>query len=424
MLGLAMAWRLQERGHRVTVVEAADAIGGLTRHFESGDSTWDRFYHVIDASDQSLIRLLDDIGLAQDIRWTTTQTLLYDGYKHYSLNNARDYLRLPVLSLVAKLRIGLNIVYAGARKRRGGLEHISAERWLCRWSGRNAYEQLWAPLLRSKLGESYDKVSATFIWSVIRRFYGARQGSQRTEQFGFISGGYARVIATLEAALNNHGVRFITGHPVEGVDSDGHNRVQIVVDGNSHTFDKVIATYSGPLVARTLSGLDAKEKAQHAALAYQGVVCLSLLMTRPLGGAYMTYITDNSIPFTTVIEMSALTGTAHYGDRHLVYLPRYIRSNDPLLDAGDEEIRRTFLAGLKRMYPDVLDEHVISAHIARARYVMTLPVLDYSAVLPPMETSITGLYVCNSAQIVDASLSVNEAVALADHGLGRILAHA
>ncbi len=42
MLGLALAWRLSGMGHRVTVLEAADHLGGLADAWRLGDITWDR----------------------------------------------------------------------------------------------------------------------------------------------------------------------------------------------------------------------------------------------------------------------------------------------------------------------------------------------------------------------------------------------
>lgn len=423
MLGMTLALRLAQRGCTVTLFEAAAEPGGLTRFTAVNGINWDRFYHVIDASDSALLDLLDELGLVDEVQWRTTKTLLYDGVRHHPLNNALDYLRLPVLSFIGKCRVAANIIYAGARRRAGALESIPAASWLSRWSGGRAYEQLWAPLLRSKLGTNYNSVSAAFIWSVIRRFYGARQGSTRTEQFGFLPGSYARIVHALEQALNQHGVTILTDAPVSALVPATNGGFDITAgDANRH-FSRAVVTFAGPLAANALSALGAQETAAHRALRYQGVVCLSLLLTRPLGGAYMTYITDNSVPFTTVIEMTALTGSEYFGGSHLVYLPRYVPSDDPFLDATDDDITADFLSGLKRLYPDFSTSQLVASHIARARHVMALPTLDYSRHLPPLETSAPGLFVCNSAHIINASLSVTESVGLANDAAPLIAAN-
>ena len=94
MLGLAAAWRLAERGQRVTLLEAAPELGGLTSCWSLGDVTWDRFYHVTLLSDTRLRALLDEIGLESQIRWVQTRTGFYCDGKLYSLSSSLEFLRL------------------------------------------------------------------------------------------------------------------------------------------------------------------------------------------------------------------------------------------------------------------------------------------------------------------------------------------
>ena len=57
MLGLTLARRLAQRGHQVTLFEAAPQLGGLASAWELGDVTWDRHYHVTLLSDAHLRRV-------------------------------------------------------------------------------------------------------------------------------------------------------------------------------------------------------------------------------------------------------------------------------------------------------------------------------------------------------------------------------
>ena len=45
---------LAQRGARVTLLEAAPQLGGLTSAWRLGDVAWDRFYHVTLLSDSYL----------------------------------------------------------------------------------------------------------------------------------------------------------------------------------------------------------------------------------------------------------------------------------------------------------------------------------------------------------------------------------
>ena len=155
MLGLTLALRLSQAGYQVTVLEAAKELGGLASAWQVGDVTWDRYYHVTMLSDARLRALLRELELESEIKWAITKTNFFTGRAMYPLNNSIDYMRLPALGLIDKLRLAATIIY-GSRITDGlQLETLSAEEWLTKLSGRRAYQNLWRPLLRSKLGNNY-----------------------------------------------------------------------------------------------------------------------------------------------------------------------------------------------------------------------------------------------------------------------------
>jgi hypothetical protein len=55
---------------------------------------------------------------------------------------------------------------------------------------------------------------------------------------------------------------------------------------------------------------------------------------------------------------------------------------------------------------------------------MALPTIGYSERLPPMQTSIPGVYAVNSAQILKGNLNVNETIQIAEEALATVLAPA
>jgi hypothetical protein len=76
------------------------------------------------------------------------------------------------------------------------------------------------------------------------------------------------------------------------------------------------------------------------------------------------------------------------------------------------------------MYPNFSRDDVLAFRTARARCVMALPTLSYSERLPPMQTSIPGVYAVNSAQILKGNLNVNETVQVAEDAIRTVLAPA
>jgi protoporphyrinogen oxidase len=424
VLGMTLAHRLAQAGQDVTLVEAAPSLGGLAAAWRLGDVVWDRHYHVTLLSDTALRALLAELGLETELVWTRTRTGFYTDGRLHSMSSTLEFLRFPPLGLVDKLRLGATILRAARIRDGRPLEAVPVADWLRRWSGPRTLDKIWLPLLRAKLGERATHASAAFIWAIIRRMYAARRTGQKTEMFGYVHGGYARILDVFAERLAAEGVRVQLGRAVRRVEpAAGGGLVVESADGWRETYDRVVATMAAPLAARLCPALTDDERARLAGIEYQGVICASVLLRRPLAGFYVTNITDPA-PFTAVIEMSALVSAAELGGHALVYLPKYVPPDDPAFARTDDELRRAFLGALARMYPGFEEEDVLAFRVSRVKHVLAIATLGYSGRLPPMITSVPGLAIVNSAHIVNGTLNVNETVQLAETAAARLLAEA
>jgi protoporphyrinogen oxidase len=424
LLGLTTAHRLAQAGERVTIFEAAPELGGLASAWRLGDVVWDRHYHVIMLSDTSLRSLLAELGLADELRFDQTRTGFFTGKGFYRMATAIDYLKFPALSLIDKVRLAATLHYISRIKDGRALEKIPLAAWLTRVSGRRVFEQIWRPLLAAKMGDNYKIASASFIWSYVARIYAARKGGMKREMYGYIPGGYARILGRFGERLAAAGVDIQLAAPVEAIERRTGG-LAVTTPKGTQTFDRVVVTAAGPHAARMAKGLSEDEKERLNGIVYQGIICASALIDRPLAGYYLTYITDGSIPFTAIVEMSALVDKEeNFGGASLVYLPRYVTADDPYWQLDDAEIERRFVAGLARIYPDLAPANIRSFRVSRVRQVYAISTLNYSDRLPPMVTSVPGLYIVNSAHIVNGTLAVNESVALADRATPELLAAA
>lgn len=106
MLGMTIALRLTQAGHRVVLYEGANRLGGLASAWRLGSVVWDRHYHVTLLSDTELRGLLRELDLEQELKWVETRTGFYTDGKLYSMSNTIEFLRFPPLNLFDKLRLG------------------------------------------------------------------------------------------------------------------------------------------------------------------------------------------------------------------------------------------------------------------------------------------------------------------------------
>ena len=424
VLGMTLALRLSQLGYKVTIFESGAKPGGLTQSWELDGVTWDRFYHVILMSDLSTRRIIEEIGLANEFKWVETKTGFYSGGKLYSMSNMIEFFKFPPINLIDKFRLGITIFAASKIKNWQKLEKIYVADWLTTWSGKNVFEKIWLPLLKAKLGENYRNTSAAFIWSTIQRMYAARKSGLKKEMFGYVSGGYDVINTRFAQYLKDLGVEFILNTAVSQVQTNGDGMIGVTttVSKDKFEFDHVISTLSPMQSVNLADSLTADEKEKHRNVKYLGVICPSVLLSKPISPYYVTNITDSGTPFTGIIEMTALIDKKdELKGKNLVYLPKYVDSDDPLFDADESKVRTIFLGSLLKMYPEISEADVLYFGISKARIVFALPTIGYSVNLPGIRTSIKNFYIVNSAQIINGTLNVNETIQVAESKLKTIL---
>ncbi|MBX2823176.1 MAG: NAD(P)/FAD-dependent oxidoreductase [Gammaproteobacteria bacterium] len=422
LMGMVLARKLADQGHRVTVYEQQAQTGGLSTWHDYGDFVWDRFYHVILPSDSALIELVRDLDLEQQLHWQRTRTGFYVDHKLYSISNNIEFLRFPLLSFWSKLRLGWTMLYGSRINDWKKLETRTSEEWLIRVSGRETFEKMWKPLLLAKLGVHYRRASAVFIWSYIKRMFSARDKSADAEHLGHVRGGYQTIFSALDSAVRKTGGSVRTGTTIDRVHAPG-NRLQIESQAGLDDFDKVICTGPVPVLQRIVDpnllavtpASGPEDNADTRTVEYLGVVCVVLVTREPLVPYYVVNIADADIPFTGMIGMSNVADTADTAGLHLTYLPKYILSSDEALQLDDEHYQETFLQGVEKMLPDFDRKNLVSVHVNRATTVQPLQVLNYSELIPTLTTQHPDLFVLNTSQFSHSTLNNNEVVSAVNH---------
>jgi protoporphyrinogen oxidase len=419
--GLTCAFYLLREGAEVTVLEAGPTVGGLTTHFDFGPFSWDKFYHCILTSDSALLKLIDDLGLTPELRWTETKTGFFVDGKLHSMSSAADFLRFPPLTLWQKARLAFGILYASRIRNGRPLEKELASEWLIRLFGKQNYRKMWGPMLKCKLGACREETSAAFIWSYIARYYSTREkGTSRKERLGYVRGGYRTVFHKLLDEIARMGGQVITAAPVERITRTGEETA-VSTPAGSLRFDDVVCTIPSRPFANTTPQLAPDYVRRLNEVKYLGIVCFALLLKRKLSAYYVLNLTDEDLPFTGVIEMTNLVATEETAGYHLVYLPKYTVPGDPLFDAPEAELWAQFRAGLGRVIPDLTERDIEKRYLFRERLVQPVPVLHYSDIVPEMRTGVEGVLLANSTQIINSNLNNNAMVKIANRAVELVI---
>ncbi len=444
VLGTVLALRLAQGGARVTLLERAPTLGGLAGQMDFVGHRVDRFYHVVVPSDERMIALADELGLAAELHFTPVGVGFYvDGAMH-PFNGLGDFLRFAPLSPAGRARLAWFVLQCQLRRDHMALEDVALERWLVRHSGRTVVERIWRPLLDSRFDGRHAELPATYLWARTNRMRSARQGRGASggERMGAIAGGgHERLVLAAARRARELGVRVRLGAGVEGLVYDGARSYRggssgawssgggsyggvgvsdgrlgavagVRVDGVEESFDLTIPTLQPPALRRLLP--DALQPLLAAyPRRYLGVVCLVLKLRRSLLPYYSVNICDPT-PITTVVETSHVVGTAHTDGLRLAYLPKYCDPDAPEFGEDDESIYLRFTAMLARLAPDFTHSDVVSWTVQRAPLVEPVHALGQEPRIAPLWPGVGGLALASASQVYPRLLNGESIVALAE----------
>ena len=404
IMGLSAGYYLARGGAEVEVFEASPALGGLAGAMYLPDGTAvDRFYHTILPRDDNVRQLCSELGIDEALRFQPTRTAFFYRGRLHSMNNIVEFLRFPPLGWIDRFRLGLTVIAAQMVRDWRRLEGISVERWLVRVGGRKAFQNIWRPLLRSKFdGTLFDDVPATWVWSRLVRMKSARRGATQQEGAGHLVGGHATLVNALAQKIRESGGTIHTCSPVEEIVIEDGAVAGVRLGRDVRSFDAVLATVQTPVFERLIPLADAGYREFLRKTDYLGVVCPLLVLDRPLTGYWTVNITDDSIPFTGVIETTAYIDPKYVGGHHLVYLPKYTAPGSEWQVRSDEEIKAVWLQHLRRMFPGFDTASVRYFVVHRERYVDPLHGLDSTSLIPAVKTPIRGLFLATTSQIYPA----------------------
>jgi protoporphyrinogen oxidase len=373
--GLAAAYRLQQRGRDVQVFEASDDLGGLAAVYDTAGDSIEKFYHHLSKSEETIVDLVGDLGLADELEWRYMSNAYYvDGVVH-PMDKPWEILAYPHLSLYDKFRLGMLVLEIDVRGGRPDFdayeditdyEDVPIKEFLLEHTTRNVYESFWEPLLDAKFGSRKEDVSAAWLLGRVK-FRGERD-LLKGEILGYLDGGFGQLLDALVDAVGQENIT--TGARVTDLDTAGGEvgTLTVDVDGGQEQHDpESVVVAAMPTVLEALTGYE-------CAIDFQGTVCSVWSMEESLTDTYWLNIKDEA-PFGVFIEHTNFVPAERYGGEHLYYTASYIQDYDEALwEMDDEAVERHWQGGIADLLPQ-FDPKMVN-WVQTARNPRTAPIYE------------------------------------------------
>ncbi len=406
--GLASASRVAALGHRVTLFEGDDILGGLGTTFPYRDGHLERFYHCILPDDLALLAHVRELGLDRELLWKRTEMGFMYRRRIWPMNTPLDLLRFGALTPLERVRMGL----LGLRARSHGLDPhldgVTAADWVRKQVGERAFEVLWKPLLSAKIGDHYAALPALWLTSRMHR-----EKSAPTETKGCLPGGYRTLIDAFERRLRERGASLRMKTRVRALELQGERMGVRLEDGTLEAFDSVVATSPLPQFQRMTAGLPVPPKLAQLKLDYQGVMSGVFLTREPITHYYWMPWVDSGATSQGVIEMSNLVPLERAHGLHVNYLVNYTHRDSALFQTPDAEMLAIYRRDLQALFP-AAGNSIEDAFLFRAPFVEPIWTVGYRDVRPPTSVIPGRLYLVCTAQVYPRVNSWNSCCEVAD----------
>ncbi|WP_262296296.1 NAD(P)/FAD-dependent oxidoreductase [Microvirga sesbaniae] len=410
-MGLAAAYRALKLGHEVTVLEAAPEAGGMAAHFDLNGLSIERYYHFICKSDDPTFDLMKELGIGDQMRWRQTSMGYFTHGALHSWGDPVSLLRFPHLSLAEKFRYGLLMFISTRRNSWDALENVSAKTWIERWCGPSVYRKLWKPLFDLKFYEYADNVSASWIWTRIRRI-GRSRRSLMQEELGYIEGGSETLVHALTQAITRLGGVIRLNEPATLILATDERVSGVETAQRRYEADAVISTVPTPYVSALAPALPSEVREAYDSIANIGVTCVVLKLKRSVTPHFWVNIVDDDMPIPGIIEFSNLrpTGTGE----SVVYVPYYMPTTNPLWARPNETFIKESMDCIRRINPTISDDDLVASHVGRLSHAQPVCPPGFAARIPAVQTPIEGLQIADTCFYYPEDRGIAESIRLGE----------
>jgi len=420
--GLSAAYDLLKGGADVTLYEKEDALGGLASSFALDDGYLERYYHFLCLNDLPYFDLLEELGLGDRIQWRLTKMSQFYQGRLYSFGDPWDLLFFNPLSLIDRVRFGLNILAIKSQPAEAWrrIEDQTVEEWMVGKFGSKTYEALHKPLIDLKFGAYGSQLSAAWMWARIHRLGKSRTKVLQMEKLGHLVGGTQILVDALEEQIKALGGKIVAGQAVDQITLDAGNVKSVSCGGQTDDYDAVLSTIPTPYLARMVSGAGSELLAGLNNIDSIGVTCLVLRLKERYSRFFWTNISDERITVAGLIEYSNLNPDACNNRDRILYIPQYLSSTSPDYQKADEDIFEEYVNYLHIMQPGFDQDMIRDWWVFRDQYAQPICTTGFSQQVAGIDSPVGGLYITDSHQLYPDDRTVSNSIDLG-HKAARLI---
>ncbi len=451
LTGMSAGLRLSQNGHKITVYEKDSYPGGLASTIIIGNEAIERFYHHIFVSDSEILSLIDELNLKDLLNWYQPKNAIYIDHSLHPFTSPLDLLLFKPLSFISRIRMGIMVITSRFINDYSPFELITAKEYIIKHSGREVWQKIWEPLIKSKFDIDSKNISGTWIWNKLKLRGASRAKDLNKEMLGYLDGAFNIIFEKISQKIIQAGGNILLDKEVTAITKNQNGSFDVITKKHKANYDMVLYTCSPNLLSNILqeplgtesfilededmssptqahctrNSRDRKilynqYKSSLSSISYKANICLILELSQSLSSYYWITVAQEGLPFVLIIEHTNLVGLKSY-DSHIMYLSRYLDISDPLYSASDQDIINEFINGLKKVFPDLKDGIIKNTTLSRAAFSQPVINLGYGRKIPKIKTPIEGLYLASMSQIYPEDRGLNYAVRLGQKAANEIL---
>ena len=411
--GIAAAYTLAKAGHRVTIYEKDNQLGGLAGSFKAKKFILEKFYHMWYGTDNEIFNFIKNLNLSNKLKKITSRVGIYFDKSVYNFSKPIDIIKFKPLSFSSRIKFIFFILKCWFFTDSKKLEKINCEKWIKDTANDEIYDVIWKPLLIGKFGKFHKDVSAIWLWNKLVIRGKSRNFKNSSEHLFYYKGGFSSLINDIKKILIKKNTKFKLNEKILDIKNIG-NKVYLSSNKSNNLYDNVLLTNHTPEIIKLFQKTSPKYCKRLKKIKYLSNICVILVSKKSLTDFYWLNVNDTKFPFVGIIEHTNFVNKKNYDNKNLIYLSKYLSRNDKIYKKDDKELFDFTIKALIKKFPKFNINDILDYHVWRAEYAQPITSLDYSKIIPKFITPLKNVYVSTMSQVYPEDRGTNQAV---KHGI-------